>query len=348
MPMRLKYFISSFLLFIGTLSAQQSEKVSIQKIDTILARKMSVRAILVDKNKLWFAADQNVFGYYDCKKKKITEKKLLLDNRTMEFRSIAQTKHYVFVANVGSPACIFRIDKKTLDYSVVFQDNHKDAFLDSMVFMDNDTGIVVGDPTDNCLTILITNDGGKHWEKVPCEMLPKTEKGEAAFAASNSNVVVKGSKIWIVSGGVKSRVFYSENGKDFVVNDLPIVQGLSMTGAFTADFYNDRIGFVAGGDYEKPMLNRANKVLTIDGGMSWKTVADDMGFGYTSCVQFVPKSDGRKIVAVGASGVFYSSDSGTTWQKLSDDTTLYTIRFSDEHTFYAAGKDKIVKMEISE
>jgi hypothetical protein len=39
--------------------------------------------------------------------------------------------------------------------------------------------------------------------------LPRTANGEAAFAASNTNIVIKGNNTWIVSGGMKARVFYS-------------------------------------------------------------------------------------------------------------------------------------------
>ena len=56
-----------------------------------------------------------------------------------------------------------------------------------------------------------TTDGGKTWNKLSCESLPKTVEGEAAFAASNTNIVLKGNKVWIVSGGKKARVFYSSD-----------------------------------------------------------------------------------------------------------------------------------------
>jgi formylmethanofuran dehydrogenase subunit C len=34
--------------------------------------------------------------------------------------------------------------------------------------------------------------------------LPRTANGEAAFAASNTNIVIKGNNTWIVSGGMKA------------------------------------------------------------------------------------------------------------------------------------------------
>jgi len=76
-----------------------------------------------------------------------------------------------------------------------------------MQFWNDMEGIAVGDPIDACLSIIITRDGGETWNKLPCEKLPKVVDGEAAFAASNTNIITKGTATWIVSGGKKSRVF---------------------------------------------------------------------------------------------------------------------------------------------
>lgn len=342
-------FLTFLTLFVSCKSQLSATKNPFQyvKIDTVLNDKISIRAILVDKDKLWYAADKNRVGYYDFKTLTHLQKTIFNVDNKLEFRSITQTEKNIFIINVGNPAYLYKINKKDLKPVIVYTETHEKVFYDSMNFWNNDEGIVIGDPIENCLSILITRDGGTSWKKIPCEKLPKTVDGEAAFAASNTNIIIKGNNTWIVSGGIKSRVFFSpDKGNSWQVFETPIVQGKQMTGIFTADFYNDKIGFVAGGNYEVLTQNFQNKAITIDGGKSWDLIAENQGFGYASCVQFVPNSDGKGIVTIGASGLNYSSDGGNSWKQFLKDETLFTIRFEDENTAFAAGKNKIIKIEF--
>ena len=330
-----------------SLSPSTSKVFTSVQIDTLLQEELSIRAILVDSNKIWYAANKGQYGSIDL----ITDKRfsghVTKDTLSLEFRSIAQTKDYIFMLNVGSPALLYRVSKDGSRIKKMYQENHPKSFYDSMQFWNNNEGIAMGDPTDNCLSVLITRDGGATWNKVDCENLPKVEDGEAAFAASNTNIVIKGNETWMVSGGKKSRVFHSaDKGKSWKVFETPIVQGKAMTGIFTADFYDAKNGFIAGGNYEQLNQNFGNKAITNDGGKNWKLIAEKEGFGYASCVQYVPNSNGQHLITVGASGLYYSSTSGKKWSKLSDDSTLYTIRFMNDSTAIAAGKNKIIRVNF--
>jgi photosystem II stability/assembly factor-like uncharacterized protein len=338
--------IVSILLISCKTSQVSNEKIftSIQ-IDTILKDKISIRPITVSDEKVWYAADKSRVGYVSLNNASKMERLINKDSLKLEFRSIAQTSNSIFVLNVGNPAILYKFSMNLNQKKIVYQEKHEKVFYDSMQFWNDKEGIAIGDPIENCFCIIITRDGGETWNKISCEKLPKMDEGEAAFAASNSNIVIKGNHTWIVSGGKKSRVFYSpDKGNSWKAYETPIVQGEAMTGIFTADFYNDKIGFIAGGNYEKPTQNFQNKALTTDGGKTWKLVGENKGFGYASCVQFVPNSNGNKLVSVGASGLFYSADRGNSWKQFSTDATLYTIRFVNETTAIAAGKDKIVKL----
>ncbi len=63
-------------------------------------------------------------------------------------------------------------------------------FYDALDFWNDLEGIAIGDPTEDCMSIIITRDGGNTWTKLLCENLPKVKEGEAAFAASDTNIAI--------------------------------------------------------------------------------------------------------------------------------------------------------------
>jgi photosystem II stability/assembly factor-like uncharacterized protein len=315
-------------------------------IDTLLQDKISIRALALDHDKVWYAADQSRFGFIDMKTNQKKEIKLPSEKKS-EIRSIAQTENYVFILNVGNPALLYKISKEDLSYVLVYQENHEKVFYDSMQFWNEKEGIAIGDPIEGSFSVITTRDGGVSWQKMPSDRLPHLEDGEAAFAASNTNIVIKGNATWLVSGGKKARVFHSRNkGKSWSVVETPIVQGKQMTGIFTADFYNSSVGFISGGNYEVLNQNFDNKAVTHDGGKTWKLVAQNQGFGYASCVQYIPNSHGKGLISVGASGIYYSEDGGSSWKQWSTDSSLYTIRLLNDNTAIAAGKNKVIRIRF--
>lgn len=315
-------------------------------IDTLLQDKISIRALALDHDKVWYAADQSRFGFIDVKTNQKKEIKLPSE-KNAEFRSIAQTEKYVFILNVGNPALLYKISKEDLSYELVYQENHEKVFYDSMQFWNDKEGIAIGDPIEGSFSVITSRDGGVSWQKMPSDRLPNLVDGEAAFAASNTNIVIKGNATWLVSGGKKARVFHSRNkGKSWSVVETPIVQGKQMTGIFTADFYNSSVGFISGGNYEVLNQNFDNKAVTHDGGKTWKLVAQNQGFGYASCIQYIPNSHGKGLISVGASGIYYSDDGGSSWNQWSTDSSLYTIRLLNENIAIAAGKNKVIRIRF--
>lgn len=340
------FLLAVFFLILGAnVNAQPFQSVT---IDTLLMDKISVRAIVVTDGKVYFAGDKSRVGYVLFPKDDSRiNAEIVSDTLVYEYRSLATNGKNFFALSIGNPARLYKFSKDLAHRTLVYQENQEKVFYDSMQFWNEKQGIAIGDPTADCLSIIITEDSGKTWQKLPCDILPKINEGEAAFAASNTNIVLKGQHAWVVSGGKKARVFHTpDKGKTWEVFETPIVQGEAMTGIFTADFYNEKIGFIAGGNYEKPLQNFHNKAITTDGGKTWRLVGENQGLGYTSCVQFVPNSGGKALVAVGAQGLFYSADAGENWQQLLTDPTLYTIRFLDANTAFAAGKNKIIAIEF--
>ena len=204
----------------------------------------------------------------------------------------------------------------------------------------------MGDPTEDCMSILLTHDGGKTWSKIPCEKLPKTVSGEAAFAASNSTIKVLDKTVWLVTGGTKARVFKSTDlGNTWQVYETPIIQGKSSQGIYSVDFADQYHGIILGGDYLKPEENFSNKAITNDGGKTWTLIADGENPNYKSCVQYVPNTAGKEVFAVGKTGVSYSNNGGLNWVQVSEDS-YYTIQFVDRNNAWLAGNNKIGKLML--
>ncbi len=266
------------------------------------------------------------------------------DSIIPNFRALAANTKSGFGISIGNPTLVYKLKASEGESKVVYIENHEKAFYDAMEFWNEEEGIAIGDPTDNCMSIIITRDGGDTWTKLSCDVLPKAKDGEAAFAASDTNIAIVGDKTWVATGGKASRILYSaDKGHTWDVFETPIVQGIGTTGMYSIDFYDELNGFAIGGDYTKADANEANKIRTKDGGKTWELVAQNQNPGYRSCVQYVPNSHGRALVAIGFKGIDYSSDNGTTWKHLSDEG-YYTLRFLNDSTAFAAGNKRISKL----
>ena len=339
------FFIVSFLYCFSSYS-QISENKSISiKIDTFQIKNNSIRAITVlNDSTLVFAGSNGTIQQITTLGKINLLKLIKYDTLIPHFRAIALSKKNVFVLSVGNPALLYKYQNDNV--VLVYKEKNEKVFYDAMQFFDNQNGIAIGDPTSDCLSILITNTGGKSWHKIGCDKLPKIEEGEAAFAASNTNIAVFGKNAWIATGGKNARVFYTaDKGKTWNAYNTPIIQGKSTTGIYTIAFYNEKQGIICGGDYTNKFGNSANKAVTFDGGKTWKIVSENLAPKYVSCVQYVPNSKGKELMAVSTNGIFYSNDSGETWQKVSNQG-FYSIRFVTNKFAWLSGENVIAKMTI--
>ncbi|WP_141877924.1 oxidoreductase [Gramella sp. Hel_I_59] len=306
---------------------------------------LSIRAIQVIGENLAIAANNGTYGLYNAATRTWKTNTQAYDSIYPEFRAIASTSNDFFMLGVGSPALLYKTGNNG-QLELVYKEDHEKAFYDSMTFWNDTEGIAMGDPTDGCISILITRDAGKSWEKLDCGQLPKAAKGEAAFAASNSNIATYEDETWILTGGMKSRILYSsDKGNNWEIFDTPLIQGTATSGGYSVDFFNSEIGFIIGGDYTKSKENKGNKAITTDGGKTWNLVAEGQEPGYRSSVRFVPGDDGKELIAVGFEGINYSKDSGETWTELSDEG-FFTIRFINDSTAYAAGSGRVAKLRF--
>lgn len=321
-----------------------SQITSVSIEDIFQDSTLSIRALDVASDKsVAFAANNGVFGLYNPQTDKWATAQQTYDSIIPHFRAVARTSNDFFMLSVENPALLFKTGEKGA-MELVYKENNDKAFYDALAFWNSEEGIAIGDPIDECLSIIITRDGGDTWNKIPCENLPEIRDGEAAFAASNSNIAIEGNKVWVATGGKISRMLFSEDkGETWEVYETPMVNGEATTGIYSIDFYDEVNGFAIGGDYTKPDNNIANKMRTRDGGKTWQLVSDGTAPGYRSCVQYIPNGGGEKLIAVGFKGIDYSADAGNTWSHLSDDS-FYTIRFLNDSVAYAAGQGRISKL----
>lgn len=304
---------------------------------------LSIRAIdILDANNLAFAANDNSFGLYNINDKSWNISKQSYDSLNFSFRSVAHTSNDFFMLSIANPTLLFKTTNSGMQ--LVYKEEHEKAFYDSIDFWNDQEGIAIGDPTEDCMSIIITRDAGNTWTKLSCDVLPKTKDGEAAFAASDTNIAIVGDHTWVATGGNASRVLYSpDRGNTWEIYNTPIAQGTGTTGMYSIDFYDALNGFAIGGDYTKPEDNSANKIRTTDGGKTWKLVGTNEEPGYRSCVQYIPNREGKELVVAGFDGIDYSNDAGSTWTHLSDEG-FYTMRFLNDSVAYAAGKGRISKL----
>ena len=318
-----------------------AQKVS---FETLLNDKITIRAIAIYDYKVWYSGTDSKFGFVDLHDSK-NQRQIKLSEEALQFRTLAQNKESFFAINIESPAYFFKINKIDLTYQIVFKDTAKTAFYDALHFVNDQMAYSFSDSDDSRKLKLAVYKKQK-WSFFQNSI--KLNEGEAAFAASNTNIASYKNNIWIATGGKSSRILkLNLKNQEIEIFDTPFVQGESSQGIFSIDFYKDHFGIAVGGDYTKQEDNLNNMATTKDGGKTWQIVASGKNAGYATCVKIKPNSKGKEIVAVGDQHISYSSDFGKTWTKISDEKGFYVCEWIDKNTMVFAGKDRILKMKIN-
>ncbi len=343
----------SLLILVVIISYSCKKEYQPRNIDSIKITEFkrdssSIRAIkVISENDLIYAGSKGDIGFTDDGGKTWSVELLKYNDSIIpHFRSIAQNNNGTFALSVANPALLYKTSKGN-GTKLVYKEEHEKVFYDSMKFFsDGVHGIAVGDPTENCPSIILTSNGGNSWQKLSCDKLPIFKDGEAFFAASNTNIAIIDKTVWIASGGSKARILKSTDyGNTWEIYDTPIIQGDGPQGIYSIDFYDENHGIAIGGNYAKPNDNCVNKAITTDGGKTWKIVANNQNPNYKSCVQYVPNTNGKEVFAVGKTGISFSNDGGHTWDEVSSDS-YYTIQFVDKNTAWLSGHQKIGKLVL--
>lgn len=335
----MKKVLSLAFLSIGMAAFSQQ----VESMETILNDKISIRGLELYDHKVWYSGSDSKFGFVDLKDVK-SQKQIKLSDEKLEFRTLAQDKTSFYAINIVSPARFFKIDKKDLKSQIVFTDSAKTAFYDALHFVNDKLAYTFSDSdNDQVLKLAVYKNG--QWGMFKNDL--KMNEGEAAFAASNTNISSTKKYLWIATGGKASRILrLNFKTEKLEVFKTPFIQGESSQGMYSIDFNDDQFGVAVGGDYTKQNANINNIATTHDGGETWQIQASGQNAGYMTCVKIKPGSKGKEMIAVGDQHISYSSDFGKTWKKISDEKGLYVGQWIDGNRAVFAGKDRIVIMKL--
>lgn len=330
------------LVVLGCSSKEKSSNYSAVEIATVYSDSVSIRAIeFLDSHTLAFAGSNGIYGSVDTRTNTVRANIQKFDTIFPEFRAVAHTKTDFFMLSVANPALLYKTGKKG-KMELVYKEEGEGVFYDSMKFWNDREGIAIGDGVNGCLSIIVTRDGGNNWTKIPCDSLPNLYESVGAYAASNTNIEIIGDKCWVMTS-IEYTLFSEDKGKTWTEIETPILITELFQGIYSIDFYDENLGYGIGGSFKVTDLKESNKIITYDGGKTWELIADGQEPGYKSCVQFIPNSGGKDIIAVGFTGISYTNDGGHTWKSLSEEG-FYSIRFLNDSIAYAAGKNKIARL----
>ncbi len=217
-------------------------------------QNLSIRAIdIIDENKICFAANNGVFGYSDDAGKTWYLDTIRIKNYTPQFRSIeALNDSTILILSIDSPAYLLKTTNKGRDWKIVYENHEKGIFFDALKARNTNEIWAIGDPINNYPFLIYSNNAGESWQKYDVKNLPKVEKNEAFFAASNSNISFTNNELFIVTGGSSSKLIQlNTKAKSNRIKNLPFTISGNMTGAYSIDIFDKNNFAISGGNYDK-------------------------------------------------------------------------------------------------
>ncbi|GAB5515929.1 WD40/YVTN/BNR-like repeat-containing protein [Rhodopirellula baltica] len=247
----------------------------------------------------------------------------------LEFRCVcAFSANVACIASAGTPAVLLRTEDGGATWKETYRAESETAFFDAMQFWDADRGMAVSDPVNGRLLVVETNDGGRSWRKVT-NGIPLARPGEAAFAASNSSLLLgPDGQLWFGTGGAESDTsrLYTRSGWDQPWDAIPVPMPSSQAAGIFAICQGPAIGegdatkplICVGGDYRASETSKVTACISLDDGATWQHVAGQPE-SFRSDVIAIPEDSplARALIAVGPAGTDLSHD-GTNWTSLSD------------------------------
>jgi hypothetical protein len=333
MAYQFKIFIFS-LFFIASSTTLFSQQVNLLSSGT----KSSLRGLSVVNDRIiWVSGSNGMVGKsLDSGKTFIWQ--VVKGYEKTDFRDIeAFNETTAVIMGISSPAYILRTTDGGVSWKRVYENNAPGMFLDAMEFLNEQDGMVIGDPIAGKVFIAKTFDGGIHWKDLSPQNNPIADSGEAFFASSGTNIrKINQREAIFVSGGISSHLFIK--GKKIL---LPIIQGKQSTGANSIAVKNIQTMIVVGGDFNKKDDSTNSCFITKNAGKDWISPKTPVN-GYRSCVEWLCN---KNWISCGLNGVDLSMDEGNTWNWISKES-YHVVRKSKngKAVFFAGGGGRIGKL----
>lgn len=268
----------------------------------------------------------------------------------LELRSIVGLNNQkAIVASAGTPAVILLTDDAGKNWREVYRNDAKEAFFDSMKFWDEQHGVAMSDPVNGKFLLIQTKDGGQSWQPIDPSLLPDPLTGEAAFAASNSSLLLGADGgILLGTGGADGsfgRVFCRDTWQSSWQVFSTCIPSSQSAGVFALQRMSGNVLVAVGGDYRPGEPSPVVIATSRNGGKDWIAARKPpKEFRSAAVVVQLPRTDQgghalkaeELLIAVGPTGSDYSHD-GDNWLPFS--THGFHALSSSGATVFATGAD---------
>lgn len=241
----------------------------------------------------------------------------------------------------GQQSRIYSSSDMGKSWNMTYKNDEEKGFFNGFDFWNLKEGILTCDAIDEKPYVLITENGGQSWKRLAPDFIPSLREGEYAFAASGTGIVTRGdSEVWIATGGLHSRIFYSVNkGRNWSVHETPIIQGTSTEGIYSFYINNDNRAIAVGGNYKKINERNGNVIISDDSGKNWKLAEGANKLAFKERVLQLEKNI---WLTTGPSGSSLSTDNGENWFEV-DNRAFHTMDYDMKSKVgYLAGDNGLV------
>ena len=270
----------------------------------------------------------------------------LLEFRDVHARDAREA--WLLAAGPGDRSRIYHTTTGGSVWQLQWTNDEPAGFYDCMDFWDERRGVVFGDAVEGRLRVLLTDDGGRTWARVPNERLPAALPGEGGFAASGTCLIAgPEGRAWIATGnGTRSRVLQtSDYGRSWTATDSPVAaaEGAGLTSISMVDAH---VGTAFGGDLSVNDARADEVARTTDGRRSWILLPRLSLLGPVFGGAHVPGTSGAALVAVGPGGLDVSVDGGTSWKTLDPRAWWGIGSVGPEATWIAGPNGRLARIRI--